>query len=172
MSQFPSQPEKPKPPEKTGALRISAPKESTPPQRMDIYRNAHIETATPERLLVMLYDSALKYLNLGLQALEKKDREGIHRNLLKVQAILLELMSVLNIEVGGEMATQLYSLYDYMYRQLIAANTQQEAAPVQEVIELLTPLRSAWQEAADTVAHLRAEGKFEHHHKGSRDFAG
>jgi flagellar secretion chaperone FliS len=164
--------ELPQKPEKTGTLRISAQKETPPLQRMDTYRNAHIETATPERLLVMLYDSALKYLNFALQALEKKEREGIHRNLLKVQAILLELMSVLNLEVGGEMANQLYSLYDYMYRQLITANTQQEAAPIQEVITLLTPLRSAWKEAADTVAHLRAEGKFEHHHKGSRDFAG
>ncbi len=166
MSQLPQKPDK------NGALRISAPKEAPPPQRMDTYRNAHIETATPERLLVMLYDSALKYLNFALQALEKKEREGIHRNLLKVQAILLELMSVLDLEVGGEMANQLYSLYDYMYRQLITANTQQEEAPIKEVIELLTPLRSAWKEAADTVAHLRAEGKFEHQHKGSRDFAG
>lgn len=171
MSSLPK-PEKSESIEKTGTLRISAQKENPPPQRMDTYRNAHIETATPERLLVMLYDSALKYLNFALQALEKKEREGIHRNLLKVQAILLELMSVLNIEVGGEMANQLYSLYDYMYRQLITANTQQEEGPIREVIELLTPLRSAWQEAADTVAHLRAEGKFEHQHKGSRDFAG
>lgn len=165
----------PENPDKTGALRISAQKPSPqtpPPQRMDTYRNAHIETATPERLLVMLYDSALKYLNFALLAIEKKEREDIHRNLLKVQAILLELMSVLNLEVGGEMANQLYALYDYMYRQLIAANTQQEEAPIREVIELLTPLRSAWQEAADTVAHLRAEGKFDHHHRGSRDFAG
>lgn len=155
-----------------GSLRISAKKEAPPPQRVDTYRNAHIETATPEQLLVMLYDSALKYLNLALQAMESKEREGVHRNLLKVQAILLELMSVLNMEVGGEMASQLYALYDYMYRQLIAANTQQDGKNIQEVIDLLTPMRSAWQEAAETVAHLRAEGKFEHQHAGSRHFAG
>lgn len=167
-------PESPVPqpePQPGGSLRIAR-KTAPPPQRVDTYRHAHIETATPERLLVMLYDSALKYLNLAAQALEAKEREGVHRNLLKVQAILLELMSVLNMEVGGDMAQQLYDLYDYMYRQLIAANTQQKGENIQEVIELLSPLRTAWQEAADTVAHLRAEGKFEHQHPGTRNFAG
>ncbi len=151
------------------------PAKSAPAGKVDTYKNAHIETATPERLLVMLYDGAIKYLNLALKAVHSKDIEGVHRNLLKAQAIILELMSVLDMDVGGEMATQLYELYDYMYRQLIEANTRQEAKNIQEVIDLLTPMRSAWNEAAETVAQLRAEGKFEKAHPAGlrqRDFSG
>lgn len=142
-------------------------------ERVDSYKAAHIETATPERLLVMLYDGALKYLSLGLQAMQERELEGMHRNILKAEAILLELMSVLDMEVGGELAANLYNLYDYMYRQLVQANLQRDPEPLREVMGLLEPMRSAWNEAANTVAQMRAEGKFEGHKRpGSRDFAG
>lgn len=141
-------------------------------EQVDTYRAAHIETATPERLLVMMYDGALKYLNLALPALRKKDLEASHRNLLKAEAILLELMSVLDMEIGGELAQNLYNLYDYMYRQLIQANLQQDPAPAQEVIKLLEPLRAAWSEAAEMVTQMRAEGKFVSPNPGAHHFAG
>ena len=141
-------------------------------ERMDSYKAAQIETATPERLLVMLYDGAIKYLGLGLHALEQKDFDGTHRNILKVEAILLELMSVLDMEMGGEVASNLYHLYDYMYAQLVQANIKHDPDPIREVIQLLEPLRSAWSEAADTVAQLRADGKFENQVTGARYFAG
>lgn len=129
--------------------------------QMDSYRQAHIETATPERLLVMLYDGATKYLNFALQTLQQKDREGVHRNLLKAQAIILELMAVLDMDLGGELAINLHNLYDYMYRQLVQANLEQAPEKIEEVLKLLAPLRSAWDEAADMVTQMRAEGKLD-----------
>lgn len=141
-------------------------------QHMDSYKAAHIETATPERLVVMLYDGAIKYLNLGQQGLEKKDFEVSHRNILKAEAIILELMSVLDMDVGGELAQNLYNLYDYMYRQLIQANIKRKIEPLKEVVNLLSELRGAWSEAADTVAQMRAEGKLEIDTPGDRSFAG
>ena len=141
-------------------------------QRVDSYKAAHIETATPERLIVMLYDGALKYLNLAHQSLPNQDFEGLQRNLLKAEAIILELMSVLDMDLGGELAENLYNLYDYMYRQMIQANLKRDPALIEEVIELLDPLRSAWGEASETVAQLRAEGKFDLEGPGDRSFAG
>lgn len=141
-------------------------------ERMDSYKAAHIETATPERLLVMLYEGAIKFLGLGLQAMEVNDIEGKHRNILKAEAILLELMSVLDMDMGGEVAVNLYQLYDYMYRQLVQANIHHEPKLIHEVIGLLEPLRLAWNEAADTVAALRADGKFEGPSVGAHNFAG
>lgn len=141
-------------------------------QRVDSYKAAHIETATPERLLVMLYDGAIKYLNLGVQTILTQDIEGTHRNLLKAEAIILELMNVLDMDVGGEIASNLYNLYDYMYHQLVQANIQRNPELVREVISLLEPLRSAWSEAAEVVAQMRAEGKFELATPGERSFAG
>ena len=141
-------------------------------QRVDSYKAAHIETATPERLLVMLYDGALKYLGLAVQTIDGKDIEGTHRNLLKAEAIVLELMSVLDMEIGGELAANLFNLYDYMYRQLVKANIHRDPEPVKEVMGLLEPLRNAWNEASEMVAQMRAEGKFDLATPGERSFAG
>lgn len=129
--------------------------------QVERYRQAHIETATPERLIVMLYDGAVKYLNFALQTLNQDDREGVHLNLLKAQAIILELMAVLDMDLGGELAVNLHNLYDYMYRQLVQANLEQQPQKIEEVLKLLAPLRSAWDEAADMVTQMRAEGKLE-----------
>lgn len=160
-------------PAQPGSIRLSpAARSGENSQQVDSYKLAHIETATPERLLVMLYDGTIKYLNLSLQSIDAKDIEGTHRNVLKAEAIILELMNVLDMEVGGEVASNLYNLYDYMYRQLVKANIAHDPEPVREVIKLLEPLRSAWSEAADMVAQMRAEGKFEMAAPGERSFAG
>lgn len=170
MNETPTKAEKPE------AIRLSPKKPQASAiqslERVDSYKNAHIETASPERLLVMLYDGTIKYLNLALGSIEQQDIESTHRNLLKAEAIILELMSVLDRDVGGEIATNLYNLYDYMYQQLVQANIKRQPEPVQEVIKLLEPLRSAWNEAAETVAQLRAEGKFEMKQPGERQFVG
>lgn len=154
------------------SIRLSPARPGERVQPVDSYKLAHIETATPERLLVMLYDGAIKYLNLSLQSLDIKDIEGTHRNVLKAEAIILELMNVLDMEIGGEVAANLYNLYDYMYRLLVKANIGHDPQPIREVIKLLEPLRSAWSEAADMVAQMRAEGKFEMAVPGERSFAG
>lgn len=139
--------------------------------RMEQYKQAQIETATPERILVMLYEGAIKFLNLAAQALDDKQWETSHRNILKAEAILLELMSVLDMDIGGELATNLFNLYDYMYRLLVKANIDHQSAGIREVIGLLDNLRTAWDEVAGVVGQMRAEGKLETELK-ERHFAG
>lgn len=161
----------------SSSIRLSPQRAAVTPaqesvQRVDSYKAAHIETATPERLVVMLYDGAIKYLNLAQHGLEKQDFEISHRNILKAEAIVLELMSVLDMDVGGELAQNLYNLYDYMYRRLVDANLKRDSAPVKEVLQLLAEMRGAWHEAAETVAQMRAEGKLEIDSPGDRSFAG
>ncbi|PIQ23712.1 flagellar export chaperone FliS [bacterium (Candidatus Blackallbacteria) CG17_big_fil_post_rev_8_21_14_2_50_48_46] len=138
---------------------------------MEQYKLAQIETATPERLLVMLYEGAIKFLNLAAQALDEEQLETSHRNILRAEAILLELMSVLDMEVGGELANNLFNLYDYMYRLLVKANIDHAPEPVREVISLLDNLRSAWDEVAGVVGQMRSEGKLDTEPR-ERHFAG
>lgn len=127
--------------------------------KMETYKHAHVETATPERLLVMLYEGAIKFLNIAVNALSEKQIETAHKNILKTEAIILELMSVLDMEVGGEIAVNLFNLYDFMYRHLVKANISHDIDMVKEVIEILEDLRSAWDEAATIVTQMRSEGK-------------
>ncbi len=115
-------------------------------QRSQYNRDA-ILSATPVRLLTMLYDRLL--LDLGRAEVAQLDGRwpAASENLLHAQAIVAELMSTLKVEVwdGGE---GLLALYTYASTALINANIQRDVALTRECIALLEPLRQAWHEAA------------------------
>lgn len=110
------------------------------------YRKQQINTAPQEKLLLMLFDGALRFCQQTLKALEEKDFEAAHTNLVKIQAILLELMISLNMDY--EIAQNLYSLYDYLYSRLVEANFNKDKTAVEEVQGFLQELRETWSQAA------------------------
>ncbi|HOP68860.1 MAG TPA: flagellar export chaperone FliS [Bacillota bacterium] len=109
------------------------------------YRANAVETADPGRLILLLYDGALRFINQAEQALERQDLEQAHYKLLRAQDIIAELMGSLDLE-QGELAVNLFRLYDYMHYRLIQANIKKSAAPLQEVSAMLKSLRESWQE--------------------------
>ncbi|HOB86149.1 MAG TPA: flagellar export chaperone FliS [Bacillota bacterium] len=109
------------------------------------YRANAVETADPGRLILLLYDGALRFINQAEQALEGQDYEQAHYKLLRAQDIIAELMGSLDLE-QGELAVNLFRLYDYMHYRLIQANIKKSAAPLQEVSAMLKSLRESWQE--------------------------
>jgi flagellar protein FliS len=106
------------------------------------YQEMQVQT-TPGKLVVMLYDGAIRFLHLGLDALRRGDLEAQALNLSKAQNILGELVSALDFS-AGEMATNLLSLYHYFQKRLLIANAEDRADYIEEVIELMTSLREAW----------------------------
>lgn len=115
-------------------------------QAADAYRNNQILTAPQNKLIVMLYDGIVKNLNLAKKALEVKDNTKVNDNLIKAQEIILELMTTLNFEQGGEVAKNLYQMYDYLYFRLIQANTEKDLEKIEEVQKFVEELRKAWME--------------------------
>ncbi|MFS8544380.1 MAG: flagellar export chaperone FliS [Limnochordales bacterium] len=111
------------------------------------YRATQVQTANPVNLVVMLYDGAIRFVRQGIAAIEQAKVEEAHRNLIRAQDILAELERALDPR-AGEIAANLEQLYDYMQRRLMEANLRKDAAPLQEVIGLLTELRDAWQQIA------------------------
>ena len=115
------------------------------------YRANAVLTASPGQLVLMLYDGALKALAIAQAAFERPEDdfrrfEIINEQILKAQAIINELQSGLNFEVGGEFARTMHRLYDYHNRRLLEANLRKQVAPVVEVERLLRGLRDAWAE--------------------------
>src|SRR5690242_7882581 len=102
------------------------------------YRQNSVQTASPGQLILMLFDGALRFMGCALQGFEGSDplsrNEAIHVNLVKTQAIIDELQLSLNMEVGGEFARTMSSLYDFLRGQLRDANLRKESAPVHVVI--------------------------------------
>lgn len=116
------------------------------------YKTAQYETASPEQLLLMLYDGAIKFARQARNELEEKNIEGANNKLKKTEDIINELMVSLNMDQGGEVAKNLYNLYDYMNRRLIQANIRKEPEIVDEVIELLSSIKESWEEV---IAKMR-----------------
>lgn len=111
------------------------------------YQQTQIETASPEKLLLMLYSAAVTRLEKGKQQLSDKRHAEAHATLVNVQDIVLELMVSLDWEANRELCSNLHSLYDYVYRRLVHANVHKEVEPVVEAITILSDLRDGWEEA-------------------------
>jgi flagellar protein FliS len=115
------------------------------------YKTAQYSTASPEQLLLMLYEGAIKYARQAQKDMEERNVEAANNKLKKTEDIISELMVSLNMDEGGEIAQNLYNLYDYMNRRLIQANIRKDPGLVDEVINLLTSLKESWEEAIGRV---------------------
>ena len=127
------------------------------------YRANAVLTASPGQLVLMLFDGALKAMALARVAFDRPEGdprriETIHRNLMKVQAILDELQATLDKEKGGEFAATMDKLYDYYRRRIIEANLKKNAEPLDEVEKFLNEIRSAWAEMLRKEEGARLEG--------------
>lgn len=114
----------------------------------DRYLETAVETASPARLIVMLYDGAIRFINSAIDAIQNKQYEQQNHYFQRAQKILAELISSLDFSKGGEVAENLFRLYTYMYNQLVEANLQDSIERAEHVVNLLSELREAW----DTVA--------------------
>lgn len=112
------------------------------------YRATKVETAGSVDLVVMLYQGAVRFTRLGIEALGRDDTKAAHTNFVRAQDIIMELLGSLNREAGGLIASQLAALYDYCFRQLVTANIKKDPAPAREVVGILRELGTAWQEIA------------------------
>jgi len=110
----------------------------------DVSLSTDINSATPHRLIQMLYEGALSKLAQAKGAIERKEHEKRSELITKAIAITLELSRSLNQEKGGELSENLNDLYQYMRSQLMEANASNNVDKVDEVIALLLELKEAW----------------------------
>lgn len=113
------------------------------------YQKQQVNTSPKEKLLIMLYDGAIRFCSQAKTAIEKNNNEEANLMLIKVQNIIEELTNTLNMDY--EVAKQLYSLYDYFNRRIIEANVKKDSAIIEEVQGFLIELRKTWSEAVALV---------------------
>jgi flagellar protein FliS len=99
-------------------------------------------------LVAMLYDKAISCLKAAIQALHGKKIEARWQYNRQAQEIINHLYTMLDLDKGGEMASNLEALYTYMLLRLPDVDIKNDARPAEEVIELLEPLRGSWKEFA------------------------
>ncbi len=118
------------------------------------YLETQIQTASPDQLLLMLFDGAIRFSEQGKVLLLEKAFEQSNARLLRAQDIMLELMSALDTGIGEPIYGNLMGLYRFVWERLIDANVRRDAAPIDESLKILALLRETWGEA---VAKARQE---------------
>lgn len=119
------------------------------------YQQSSVQTALPEKLLVMLYDGLIRFLTTAEHALETGDIANAHANLMYAQDIVLELRSSLKSEY--EISKSLHDLYDFILRKLIEANVKKDVAVLREIQPIVEELKDTWVQAAMIVGSEREQ---------------
>ncbi len=104
-----------------------------------------IMTASPQELTLMLYDGAIKFGNQAAIAIENKDMQNAHNFNIRVQNIIYELQSTLDMKY--EVAENLDLMYNYIIQKLIEANITKTKEPLEEAIGFIREIRNTWKEA-------------------------
>lgn len=120
------------------------------------YHSQHVLTASPEQLLVMHYDAAIRFVNKAKLAVESNDLQNKITAIGKAIAIISELSNTLDFEIGGEIAENLDGLYGFMMRELTQANLSNDSTRMQGVETMLRDLRETWMQAIEQVRKEKA----------------
>lgn len=122
------------------------------------YRTNEINTADSRKLILLLYEGAIKFLQCAKQKAEMADVAARAYNLNRATAILLELLRCLDMERGGEIAMNLRALYIFMLRRLLQANLQNDPRMIGECIAIVENLHAGWEQAMmKPLAAINAE---------------
>ncbi|MGO4376253.1 flagellar export chaperone FliS [Paenibacillus sp. 2TAB19] len=125
-----------------------------------IYQQSSVQTANGEKLTIMLYEGAIRFTKIAIEAVQGRKYEVANNNFIKAQAIINELIASLNFDYP--ISNDLLRIYEYMLHCLIQSNVRKDAEMAEEVISHLQSLLEAWkqlsnggagrsQSAADTV---------------------
>ena len=112
------------------------------------YRDSSVLTAPPERLVVMLYDGAHRFLFQAAHAMRSGDISLMNNRMQRAEAIISELRGTLNFEQGGDIAHRLEAIYSFCQRHLLEARLKRDPQRIEAVMKLLAELRDAWEQVA------------------------
>ncbi len=121
------------------------------------YQQGQTLTVTPGRLIILLYDGALRFLRRGRIALENHEIEVAHNAIRRAQDIVAELDATLD-DRAGAISTNLHEIYAYLLRRLIAANLAKDGTIIDEVIAHLESLAESWRDAVAAVERTGTSG--------------
>jgi len=117
-------------------------------KKVSAYQDTAITTQSKGRLIVLLYDGAIKFMKLAIKELEAENFEAKGQYIGRAQDIINELNAVLDTDAGGEIAANLRKLYCFMNNRLSEANTKRDPQMIREVIALMEELNKSWKAIA------------------------
>ena len=127
---------------------------------VNAYKQTRVRTASRGRIIVMLYDEAIRQLAIAVRELEngKRGYDKVNAAVSKAQQIVTELMVALDFEKGGAFAQSMMNLYTFFNRQLSEANLHKKPEPIEKTRAFLAELRDAWDEAEKKASYDPGSG--------------
>jgi flagellar protein FliS len=114
--------------------------------RISHYRETQIKTASKGKLIVMLYDGIIRFLDIAIESVPQKSFDVVNTNIIKAQDIIAELSMALNME-AGDVSKKLLNIYSYLNIKLIEGNMKKDVEPIKFVRNMVVELRDAWNQA-------------------------
>lgn len=108
------------------------------------YNNSKVLTASPAELVLMLYDGAIKFCNIAITAIEQRDIQKAHTNIVKTERIIDHFRATLDMKYP--VAADFDRVYEYLQRRLYEANIKKDKAIMEEVCEHIRSMRDTWKE--------------------------
>jgi len=121
------------------------------------YQQNSIMTASPEDLTLMLYNGAIKFINLGKLFIEEKNMEKAHYNIIRAQDIINELN--ITLDMNYEISKNLRNLYTFVLDKLLDANISKDVKHLDEALEIVEGLRDTWKDAMQEIKKTRHMAK-------------
>jgi len=108
------------------------------------YKDSKILTATPAELTLMLYEGAIKFCNLAMMAIEKKDYAKANTNIIKAERIITEFRATLDFKYP--VAKDFENVYNYIYQRLLESNIKKDPVILEEALGYIREMRDTWKE--------------------------
>lgn len=110
----------------------------------EMYQQNSVKTASPAKLTLMLYDGAVKFCNIALDAIDAGNIQKANDNIKKVENIIVELR--VSLDMKYPVAKEFDTVYDYIYRRLVEANMKKDKEILQEALRHIKTMRETWKE--------------------------
>lgn len=121
------------------------------------YHNTLVNTSSPEQILIMLYDGAIRFIRQAEEAIVAGEKPTKAKKISKAVAIICELSNTLDHKAGGTIAEDLDSLYSFIIRELSKANLKNDTKALRTVTNLLSELKEGWVQAIEVNNTKKSE---------------
>lgn len=110
----------------------------------NLYQHNTVQTASPAKIILMLYDGAIRFCNIAKDAIDENNIEKTNTNLQKAQKIIVQLR--MDLDMKYPIANEFDRVYDYIYRRLVEANMKKDKEILEEALKHIKTMRDTWKE--------------------------
>ena len=121
------------------------------------YKYNQISTSSQGKLILMMYEGAVKFTMMALKSMDEGDIAGKATYIRKTHDIVNELSVSLDLKKGGEVTARLETLYQFILRQLTLANIKPDRKALESILKVLEPLLEAWSQLFDNTVPVGQE---------------